>query len=83
MKTLMSFILSASLVTVWFNDENKLRERWHKMKSGDGKYTSYLGPFYKNQYFSYGVGTNECLVELGFRSDGVVVWRKVEEGKDK
>lgn len=70
----------------WLNEANRARQTWHEAEH-DKKYNHtsnsqwrvwYGGPFYGKSQYPYGVGTNETSVEIGFRSDGVVVWRKVK-----
>jgi hypothetical protein len=68
----------------WMNEANRERQAWHEAEH-DKRYGNssnrqirviYSGPTYGTWNFPIGVGTNETRVELGFRNDGVVVWRK-------
>jgi len=76
---LIGIAAAPKLTTAWLNDDAKAEHEREKdaFLKRYGPYALHLIEYHPFLIGS-GVGTNRIKAEIGFRSDGAVVWRKAE-----
>ena len=76
---LIGIAAAPKLTTAWINEDMKRHDEW--------RYAAHVKTYGMTAIYGYrpyefflesGVASNHIRVELGFRSDGTVVWRKAE-----
>jgi len=76
---LIGIAAAPKLTTAWFNEDmrrhEELRYAEHVKRYGTNAIYGHIAYEF---LLESGVGSNRTNVELGFRSDGTVVWRKAK-----